>query len=185
MSAFCRFFNAASLPFHCTTTIRRSKNDASFFEKSYAGLPRLSPAGGPCRAAKSPRQAAPHVQEMPCHCSIFGQRCVHQTTGRRAPDEHLHLPGRAELPLCPEYLGGAAAPPYRRHEDFCPASPAGSSPILQRVFDCGGRTFAQEPPGLAHPDPVAFALEIGGVRVIGEGLAQTRQGQVPLVFGQI
>jgi spermidine synthase len=23
------------------------------------------------------------------------------------------------LPLCPELLGGAAAPPYRRHEDFC------------------------------------------------------------------
>ena len=28
--------------------------------------------------------------------------------------------GRAELPLCPEFLGGAAAPPYRSHEDVCP-----------------------------------------------------------------
>jgi hypothetical protein len=36
-------------------------------------------------------------------------------------DKNLHLPGRAELPLCPELLGGAAAPPYRRREDFCPA----------------------------------------------------------------
>jgi hypothetical protein len=38
-----------------------------------------------------------------------------------AHDKNLHLPGRAELPLCPKFLGGAAAPPYRRREDFCPA----------------------------------------------------------------
>jgi hypothetical protein len=34
-------------------------------------------------------------------------------------DKNLHLPGRAELLLCPEILGGAAAPPYQGHEDFC------------------------------------------------------------------
>jgi len=39
-------------------------------------------------------------------------------------DRILHLPGRAERPLCPEILGGAAAPPYRGREDFCHA-PAG------------------------------------------------------------
>jgi hypothetical protein len=36
-------------------------------------------------------------------------------------DKNLHLPGRAELPLCPELLGGAAAPPCRRREVPYPA----------------------------------------------------------------
>ena len=38
-------------------------------------------------------------------------------------DKTLRLAGRAELPLCPELLGGAAAPPYRRREDSCHAPP--------------------------------------------------------------
>jgi hypothetical protein len=50
-----------------------------------------------------------------------------------AQDKNLHLPGRAELPaqrvvphsvvliLCPEFLGGAAAPPCRDGEEFCRA----------------------------------------------------------------
>jgi len=33
--------------------------------------------------------------------------------GSEAQDKNLHHRGRAELPLCPEFLGGAAAPPYR------------------------------------------------------------------------
>jgi hypothetical protein len=32
-----------------------------------------------------------------------------------AHDKNLRLAGRAELPLCPEFLGGAAAPPYLGH----------------------------------------------------------------------
>jgi hypothetical protein len=48
----------------------------------------------------------------------------------RAQNENLHLAGRAELPLCPEFLGGAAAPPYRRREDFCPAP----HPHFFRIF---------------------------------------------------
>jgi hypothetical protein len=38
-----------------------------------------------------------------------------------AQDNILRLPGRAEPPLCPKILGGAAAPPYQGHEEFCPA----------------------------------------------------------------
>ncbi len=38
-----------------------------------------------------------------------------------ARDKNLNHLGKAELPLCPELLGGAAAPPYRRPEDSCPA----------------------------------------------------------------
>jgi hypothetical protein len=33
--------------------------------------------------------------------------------------------GRAELPLCPKVLGGAAAPPYRRSEELFPAPARG------------------------------------------------------------
>ena len=36
--------------------------------------------------------------------------------GLGAPEDYAE-------PLCPELLGGAAAPPYRRREDFCPAPP--------------------------------------------------------------
>ena len=39
----------------------------------------------------------------------------------RAHDRILRHPGRAELLLCPEFLGGAAAPPYQEREEFCPA----------------------------------------------------------------
>jgi hypothetical protein len=46
-----------------------------------------------------------------------------------AQDENLRLPGRADLPLCPEFLGGAAAPPYRRREDFCHA------PAWRPIYD--------------------------------------------------
>jgi len=55
-----------------------------------------------------------------------GSRGVKAGICRRAflvQDKNLHLPGRAELPLCPELLGGAAAPPYRRHEDSSHVSP--------------------------------------------------------------
>jgi hypothetical protein len=34
----------------------------------------------------------------------------------RAHEKIHHVPGRADLPLCHEFLGGAAAPPYR--EEF-------------------------------------------------------------------
>jgi hypothetical protein len=59
-------------------------------------------------------------------------------------DKNLHLPGRAELqteldsrcPLCgllrPEFLGGAAAPPYQGREDFCPALCSGLLFIMPR-----------------------------------------------------
>jgi hypothetical protein len=35
----------------------------------------------------------------------------------RVLDKILRLVGRAELPLCPEFLGGAAAPPYQITEE--------------------------------------------------------------------
>ena len=42
-------------------------------------------------------------------------------TSERARDKNLHFSGRAELLLCPEFLGGAEAPPYRWCGDFCHA----------------------------------------------------------------
>ena len=42
----------------------------------------------------------------------------------RVQDKNLRRLGRAELPLCPEFLGGSRfriGTPYRRHEEFCPA----------------------------------------------------------------
>jgi hypothetical protein len=33
-------------------------------------------------------------------------------------DKILPHPGGAELPLCPKFLGGAAAPPYHKIEEF-------------------------------------------------------------------
>jgi len=42
---------------------------------------------------------------------------------RRARDRILRHRGRAELLLCPEFLGGAAAPPCQTREEFCPAPP--------------------------------------------------------------
>jgi hypothetical protein len=56
----------------------------------------------------------------------------------RADDKNLHLPGRAELPLCPELLGGAAAPPYPRREDFCPAPAFGNNRIKSLILGPGG-----------------------------------------------
>jgi len=47
-------------------------------------------------------------------------------------DKNLRLLGRAELLLCPEFLGGAAAPPYRKHEEFCPAPDKASVANQQR-----------------------------------------------------
>jgi hypothetical protein len=38
-----------------------------------------------------------------------------------ARDKILRHPGRAELLLCLEILGGVAAPPYQGREEFCPA----------------------------------------------------------------
>jgi hypothetical protein len=35
-----------------------------------------------------------------------------------ARDKNLQWYGRAELPLCPEFLGGAAAPTYQELEDL-------------------------------------------------------------------
>jgi len=75
-------------------------------------------------------------------------RCFNQ---QRAQDENLHLPGRAELPLCPEFLGGAAAPPYRRHEDFGPA-PTNNHPVAavynRRILSYGAvqLPIASSPP---------------------------------------
>jgi len=55
----------------------------------------------------------------------------------------LRLVGRAELPLCPEFLGGAAAPPYRITEEICPAPGRKNRIALARAF-------AQYPPMLAR-----------------------------------
>jgi hypothetical protein len=44
----------------------------------------------------------------------------------KAAQDNILL-GRAELPLCPEFIGGAAAPPCR--QEFCPA-PGKMSPLF-------------------------------------------------------
>jgi hypothetical protein len=60
-------------------------------------------------------------QEKSCQkCAILGNSTA--KTQERAQDSDLHHRGRAELPLCPEFLGGAAAPPYQRGGDSCPGS---------------------------------------------------------------
>ena len=51
----------------------------------------------------------------------------------RVQDRILRHPGRAELLLCPEFLGGAAAPPYQGREEFCPA-PCGQSGVSAACF---------------------------------------------------
>ena len=53
-------------------------------------------------------------------CTVLGNSTA--KTQEKAQDKNLHHRGRAELPLCPEFLGGAAAPPYQRRGDFCPWS---------------------------------------------------------------
>jgi len=67
---------------------------------------------------KSPRNSP----ETVVYISIANNtgRVLDSSQGKQHRGLQREFPGRAEPPLCPELLGGAAAPPYRGHEDFCP-----------------------------------------------------------------
>jgi hypothetical protein len=56
--------------------------------------------------------------QFSAHILDYVEKTLLQPHFRMVQDRILRLPGRAELPLCPEFLGGAAAPPYRRDEEF-------------------------------------------------------------------
>ena len=77
--------------------------------------------------------------------------------GRRAQDKNLHLPGRAELPLCPEFWGGAAAPPYRRFLDKLPF-------FLMSILACVATLVAQRSGGAIKTfDQVSFFARAANV----------------------
>jgi len=61
----------------------------------------------------------------------------------RAHDKSLHLPGRAELPLCPGLSGGAAAPPYQGVKIFG-LHPTRESGLTPRLALCQHRAMLGE-----------------------------------------